>query len=409
MSTFLRLQALHRQPVVSSPFVIHRTSGALRPELVLVRRSPLVREATGRSFSSSSVLGASQRARQFQNIIKDFGPSESRLVSQFALLAHDSADWKKLSVPTKQVLEALRDMQSERAIANQPDKSNFYRDGLRAIYLLAGADGGTSRPNLTFEEIKGVLSEENGVTWRLLRELFETGHVLKLTSLSEKEKAAVLFNRVHGIGKAKAEEFAEAGARTLQDLAVADKLGKRKVTPAMKLGLLYYRDMEIMVPRAEIQQFEQLIRKALTAADPTSASSAQGPKRAVSLKPHAPPVGFQIMGSYRRGEAMSSDIDLIVWHQSHKHQRDSVEGIMGKILEALGDADLVDPDKFFSSGAKKTLGLTRLPKSADNPAPVYRQIDIRLCPTDSIPYMLLGNTGDDELMKILRRQAIFAG
>lgn len=57
-------------------------------------------------------------------------------------------------------------------------------------------------------------------------------------------------------------------------------------------------------------------------------------------------------------------------------------------------------------GEKKSMFLTRLP---DSPGAVYRQIDIRLCPTESLPYMLLGNSGDDSLMKLLRWRAMEKG
>lgn len=49
---------------------------------------------------------------------------------------------------------------------------------------------------------------------------------------------------------------------------------------------------------------------------------------------------------------------------------------------------------------RKVIALTRLDASSP-----YRQIDIRLCPTDSLAYMLLGNTADDFLNKILRSRA----
>lgn len=52
------------------------------------------------------------------------------------------------------------------------------------------------------------------------------------------------------------------------------------------------------------------------------------------------------------------------------------------------------------------MGLTRLP--GKNSAP-HRQLDIRLCPAESLPYMLLGNSGDDMLMKILRWTALGKG
>jgi DNA polymerase beta len=50
--------------------------------------------------------------------------------------------------------------------------------------------------------------------------------------------------------------------------------------------------------------------------------------------------------------------------------------------------------------------LTKLP---DIPGAPYRQVDIRLCPTASLPYMLLGNSGDDNLMKLLRWRAMEKG
>lgn len=45
---------------------------------------------------------------------------------------------------------------------------------------------------------------QNGVTWRLIRELLEFGFSSELESLDEKEKAIVKFNRIHGLGKIKA-------------------------------------------------------------------------------------------------------------------------------------------------------------------------------------------------------------
>ena len=49
-----------------------------------------------------------------------------------------------------------------------------------------------------------------------------------------------------------------------------------------------------MMPRTEIEKFQKLISKALKKADKE--------------------YGFEIMGSFRRGEALSSDIDMVVWH-----------------------------------------------------------------------------------------------
>jgi DNA polymerase/3'-5' exonuclease PolX len=69
-----------------------------------------------------------------------------------------------------------------------------------------------------------------------------------------------------------------------------------------------------MIPREEISAFHHRLNAAFLKADPTSESvriiTLVRFSRYVSIT-----VGFEIMGSYRRGEKMSSDIDLVAWHE----------------------------------------------------------------------------------------------
>jgi DNA polymerase beta len=48
--------------------------------------------------------------------------------------------------------------------------------------------------------------------------------------------------------------------------------------------------------------------------------------------------------------------------------------------------------------------LTKVPERI-LPGASYRLMDVRLCNTTSVPYFLLANTGDDTLMKIMRKAA----
>jgi hypothetical protein len=59
---------------------------------------------------------------------------------------------------------------------------------------------------------------------------------------------------------------------------------------------MYHDEMEVMIPRAEVELFHTAIQSALAKADPE--------------------FGFEIMGSFRRGETISSDVDMVVWHPS---------------------------------------------------------------------------------------------
>ncbi|WWC85402.1 uncharacterized protein L201_000265 [Kwoniella dendrophila CBS 6074] len=326
----------------------------------------------------------------------DLPPSTLRVKFLKGIKEDYGVAYDDLTVPTTPLLEALRDMQSWRQLTPATNKSADYRDALRSISLLAGPDGGMSRPELKLKDIEGVLSDENGVTWRLIRDLLEHELVPELENLDDKWKAMVMFNRVHGFGKVKAQTYIDNGARTLDDLLNAqDKEYGKKVSDAQKLAIRYHKEMDLMIPRSEVAEFETLITKALHKVDPT--------------------LGFAIMGSYRRGEYVSSDIDMVVWHESFprrdREEKPSKKGgyapdsLMGKVMNALIDAGLVRLDKLFSKGEKKVLALTKLPKENS----IHRQIDIRLCPLESLSYMLLGNTGDDRLMKTLRYRAVQKG
>jgi hypothetical protein len=60
--------------------------------------------------------------------------------------------------------------------------------------------------------------------------------------------------------------------------------------------------------------------------------------------------------------------------------------------------DLVDRNL----GPKKIMALTQLPET---PGAKWRQVDIRLSTLDSLPYTMLALSGDDTLIKLMRRVA----
>lgn len=77
------------------------------------------------------------------------------------------------------------------------------------------------------------------------------------------------------------------------------------------MAIQYHEEMDVMIPRAEVEQFDRIIKDALRREDP---------KREIWLRyyyarPDTVVVDFATMGSYRRGESLSSDIDVVVWHE----------------------------------------------------------------------------------------------
>lgn len=164
---------------------------------------------------------------------------------------------------------------------------------------------------------------------------------------------------------------------------------------------LFAQDLNRLIPREELVELEKKIKKAVSAAGR----------------------GFQmeILGSYRRGSAFCSDVDLVIRHERYatKDQTDEGKELLGKIVDQLVEHGLVKPEHQLARGASKFMGFIRL-----NAGSRFRRIDIRLVPHASYPYtvrfahttpsastddlvdlQLLGGSGDSLLMKFLRWKA----
>ncbi|WVQ76806.1 hypothetical protein IAR50_006480 [Cryptococcus sp. DSM 104548] len=298
---------------------------------------------------------------------------------------YSSSDFARLSVDAETLTQGLRDLLSWRALTADTHKGVDYRDALNAILPLAEDNKG----QILLSDIEEVITPENSVTWRLIRNLVQDGRIPEIEQTSDAMKASILFNRVRGFGKVRALGFAKDGVRTLNDL-YHFRDGKWAISDAQRLAIEFHEDMEKTIPRTEVAEFDALLKDAFYQADPQ--------------------LHYTIMGSYRRGENVSQDIDVVVWHQSYpKKERDEKrvhkikpDSIMGKILRSLYDTKLVEEPKIFSKGPKQVFALTRLP---GNPDAVHRQLNIRFCPVQSLPFMLLSGTGDDMLYMKMRKRA----
>jgi DNA polymerase IV len=93
--------------------------------------------------------------------------------------------------------------------------------------------------------------------------------------------------KVYGVGYAQASKWVNAGYTTLEEL-----LERADLTANQKIGIKHYEDFNSRIPRSEVEQHGNFVRKTLRKIDPA----------------------FEIIigGSYRRGSETSSDIDCII-------------------------------------------------------------------------------------------------
>jgi DNA polymerase/3'-5' exonuclease PolX len=180
-------------------------------------------------------------------------------------------------------------------------------------------------------------------------EFLTLGHINRLRLLEEKHKEVrevlTLFRSIHGIGPVTAIRFFNLGFRTISDL----------------------------LARVEIEEIRKEIDEIFREFDPH--------------------LRWEIVGSYRRGEPTSGDIDILIEAQSDLDLPTAVD-----LIRATG---LIIAD--LSLRKVKYLGIAQLP---DHPA---RRLDILLVPPENWAYSLAYFTGSVRVNRLMRRRATELG
>jgi len=197
-------------------------------------------------------------------------------------------------------------------------------------------------------------------------EILSTGKLMKLEKIRHDDTSIAinLLARVSGIGPAKAKELVDAGISTIEDL----NNHKDKLNHAQKIGLKYFQDFEIKIPRAEVTVLFDTIKDISLSLD----------KKYI----------LEVCGSYRRGAESSGDVDILLTHQDFKHSDKHHADLLHRLVRRLQEKNIVT-DK-ISEGDTKFMGVAKLPEHK-----TYRRLDIRLLPMDEYYCGLLYFTGSN--------------
>lgn len=213
-------------------------------------------------------------------------------------------------------------------------------------------------------------------TIKRIDEILKTG---KLSQLKNMEKQKFIqcmeeFEKVHGIGIKKASQIYKKGITSISELQQFAEQNPGFFSREQLLGIQYYNDLIHPVPRAEIEQIAEKVRTVLAEIN----SEAE----------------LIITGSYRRGKPESGDIDLII-------KLNSLRGVMNQLVTKLGEIGLI---KEILKQSDKTL--MSIAQFENNPC---RRLDIKLCNSEALPFMLLYFTGSFEYNRLLRTEAARKG
>ena len=207
------------------------------------------------------------------------------------------------------------------------------------------------------------------------KEFMETGtlRAIEKEKMSE-HKARYLFVKVYGIGPKKALQLAELGLTSIAQLRERqDEL----LNAVQKKGLRHYEDILKRIPREEVGEYEKVFKK-------------------VFNKVKQDGDEFEILGSYRRGNKTSGDIDVAVTNK----QGD--DAIFKKFLDELEKEGVLVES--LSKGKTKSLTVGKLPGST-----TARRLDFMYSKPEEYSFAVLYFTGSKAFNVVQRQRAVDLG
>ncbi|EHK49729.1 hypothetical protein TRIATDRAFT_174080, partial [Trichoderma atroviride IMI 206040] len=299
--------------------------------------------------------------------------------------------------PNAAFIEELKDVRKLRLL--QGDKVGV-RAYSTSIASLAAYPFLIQRPQ-EIERLPGC----GGKIEKLYREWMADGCTAETKAAAVNTELTVLrkFYEIWGVADATAREFFKKGWRDLDDIV---EHGWSSLQRAQQIGVKYYDDFQLRIPRAETEAIANAI---LT--------------HARRINP-----GFQmvIVGSYRRGKAESGDVDVIISHPDEAQTLNVVKRLICSLEKSSFIKHTLSvwtrnsnreqaplpwrgQDRSAGSGfdtLDKAMVVWQEPRDGREhggaPAP-HRRVDIIISPWKTAGCAILGWSGETTFQRDLRR------
>lgn len=256
----------------------------------------------------------------------------------------------------QEITDELEKLEQIYKLIGEQWKSLAYRKAIQVLKKI---------PKVTkIEQIKNV----KGIgqkTFEKIAEYLEFGHMSRLESLEniESVKTITFFSSIYGVGAKTASKWYHNGKRSIEDLK------DLKLTKQQEIGIKYFKDMQIRIPRKEIENIEQLLKEVACKLDEN--------------------IIVTICGSYRRGNYSSGDIDVLLSDPNSK-----LDNLLEKILNELRKISFISDD-ITTSEKDSYMGMCKIDQ-------YHRRIDIKVYPIEEYPFALLYFTGSNYFNRSMR-------
>ena len=227
------------------------------------------------------------------------------------------------------------------------------------------------------EQLKGIPRVGKG-TIEKVEEILKTGIIKELEDLKNKQKDLSSIKKdpkvqlledlesILGIGPVLAKKLIKNGVISLDDLKEKVEKNEIELTHQQKVGLMYHKDLDKLIPREDAHNIFLDIEKIIK-----------------SNKEHLEWKDLEIIhaGSYPSGKVASKDIDILLFDSKIKTKNDMKKStLLIDLVEFLKKENKIL--EVLSLGSTKFLGV--IPATPNSPNSNYvKHLDIRLIPTES--------------------------
>jgi len=269
------------------------------------------------------------------------------------------------------IIDALDTLRKRDIAEKQPFKARAYATVINQLKDMNQIS--------TYDDLKDIKGVGEQIE-KKIKEILATGQLKTAEKAKELYQLDALdaFQKIFGVGPVRATELVKMGFKTIDELKEAVKTQPKLLNDKQTIGLKYYDDLLLRIPREEMNQHKGYIYEFL-------------PSEFV--------FNTEIVGSYRRGLQSSGDIDVLICLP--KEERDGPL-LLSEYVHTLQVEGYIE--EVLALGAHKCMAICRFGK--DYPA---RRLDLLLVLEEEYAYSLLYFTGSDRFNVAFRQHALSKG
>ena len=261
------------------------------------------------------------------------------------------------------IISNLKILADYEKLNKEPFKTRAYNKVIESVEIL-------EEPITNLEEFKKIKGVGDKIALKI-KELIETGKITAVEDALKDPRFSLQkqLGKLYGVGPVKIAEL-------MNNITSFDELYKNPdlLNDKQKIGLKYYKDMEMRIPISEGKKHYKIIDKIFKLTNDK--------------------IEFELVGSYRRKNKDMGDIDILI--------KNSEDLILKKLIANLVESGYII--ETLASGKSKFMGLCKL--SPDLPA---RRIDILIAEPSYYYFALLYFTGSYSFNIYMRKIALEKG